>query len=132
MIEIPDDNSDVKALCKHPCSVNTSEHTREREKQRHRETQRVIYRDREMESDRHRERKPEKGRKNRLVGLSQSIGASHVQSDIKPAPSTRRCVQHGSFLNHRAFPLRSTHSPGVKFCVCSFLGCDLVQMTLLL
>lgn len=59
LIEIPDDNSDVKALCKHPCSVNTSEHTREREKQRHRETQRVIYRDREMESDRHRERQTE-------------------------------------------------------------------------
>ena len=75
------------------------------------------------------ERKPEKGRKNRLVGPSQSTGASQTQSDIKPAPSTRRRVQRGSFLNHRAFPLRSTDSPGVKCCVCSFLGCDLVQMT---
>lgn len=37
LIEIPDDNSDVKALCKHPCSINTSEHTRERQREKQRQ-----------------------------------------------------------------------------------------------
>lgn len=50
LIEIPDDNSDVKALCKHPCSNAMPLSMRERQrKQRHRETQTVLCRDREIE-----------------------------------------------------------------------------------